>query len=103
MFDQMLGKLQDVQQKMDQLKERLEHVTVTGDANGVVATVNGNRKLVNIDIPENLVAAADKDQLEDLVTVAVNRALGKAQDVADAEGAALSREVLPGGFPGMMG
>lgn len=103
MFDQMLGKLQDMQQKMDQLKERLERVTVTGDANGVVVTMNGNRKLVNIDLPESLVAAADKDQLEDLIAVAVNRALTKAQDIADAEGAALSRDMLPGGLPGMFG
>lgn len=103
MFDQMLGKLQDMQQKMDQLKERLDRVTVTGDADGVVVTMNANRKMVNIDLADSLVAAADKEQLEDLIMVAVNRAMVKAQEVSDAEGAALSRDVLPGGLPGMFG
>lgn len=100
MFDQMLGKLQDLQQRMDSLKKRLDNVTVTAEAEGVVATMNGNKKLVNISISDALIASGDKEQIEDLITIAINRVSEKAQDVADAEGSAIGRDLVPG-FPGM--
>lgn len=100
MFDQMLGKLQDLQQRMDSLKKRLDNVTVTAEAEGVVATMNGNKKLVNIIISDALLATGDKEQIEDLITIAINRVSEKAQDVADAEGSAIGRDLVPG-FPGM--
>lgn len=100
MFDQMLGKLQDLQQRMDSLKKRLDSVTVSAEADGVVAVMNGNKKLVNITISDALMATGDKEQIEDMITIAINRVSEKAQDIADAEGAAIGRDIVPG-FPGM--
>lgn len=97
----MLGKLQDLQQRMDNLKKRLETVTVTAEAEGVVVTMNGNRKLTNISISDDLLATGDKEQIEDMITIAINRVSDKAQNVADAEGAAIGKDIVPG-FPGMV-
>lgn len=100
MFDQMLGKLQDLQQRMDSLKKRLDTVTVTAEAEGVTVTMNGNKKLTNISISDALLATGDKEQIEDMITIAINRVSVKAQEVADAEGSAIGRDIVPG-FPGM--
>ena len=57
MFD-ILSKLGDVKKKMDEIKSRLDAVTVDGDAgNGkVLVTVTGNRKLKSIHIDNSLLS-----------------------------------------------
>lgn len=97
-----MGKLGEMQQRMDDMKKRLDNVTVTGEAGSglVKATSTGNRKIVNIQIQPELLQEGDAEALEDLVTVAVNRALEQAEKLAEAEGAAMGRDILPG-FPGM--
>lgn len=103
MFDDMLNQLQQMQERLGELKKRLDSIMVKGEVeNGaVVVKMNGNGRLLNLDISDELLQAQDKEQLEELVTVAINRAMERAQDVADTERAALSREMLPG-FPGMV-
>lgn len=97
-----MGKLGEMQQRMEDMKKRLDSITVTGEAGSglVKATVTGNRKLVNLQISPVLLQENDAEALEDLVTVAVNRALEQAEKVAEAESAAMGRDMLPG-FPGM--
>ena len=64
------------------------------------ATATGNRKLVNVTIAPQLLQENDAEALEDLVTVAVNRALEQAEKLAEAESTAMGRDMLPG-FPGL--
>ena len=102
MFGDLMGKLGEMQQRMEDMKKRLDNITVVGEAgNGLVkATVTGNRKLVNLQISPELIADQDAEAIEDLVTVAVNRALEQAEQLAEAEGSAMGKDLLPG-FPGM--
>ncbi|CAN5285092.1 YbaB/EbfC family nucleoid-associated protein [soil metagenome] len=102
MFGDLMGKLGEMQQRMEDMKKRLDTITVIGEAgNGLVkATATGNRKLVNLQISPELLEENDAEALEDLITVAVNRALEQAEKLAEAESTAMGRDMLPG-FPGM--
>ncbi|HNR20101.1 MAG TPA: YbaB/EbfC family nucleoid-associated protein [Bacteroidia bacterium] len=96
----MLNKLYEAQKKMQEVKERLDKISVTGKAGNddVVVDMNGNLKITSVKISDELVTLNDKEQLEDLISVACNRALDAAQNVAQAEMAAASKGLLPGIF-----
>ncbi len=100
MFD-ILSKLGDVKKKMDEIKSRLDAVSVDGDAgNGKVkVTVTGNRKLKSIHIDDSLLSMDAKDELIDLLEMATNNALERAEQVSEAEMKAAGRDFLPG-MPG---
>lgn len=97
MFGDMMGKLQEMQQKTEEIKKRLDHINVEGDAeNGRVKVISSaNRKIISISIADEL-KDADKEELEDLVILAVNRALEKAEKISEAEMAGAARGMLPG-------
>ncbi len=92
----MFGKLAEAKQKADEIKQRLETITVVGEAeNGAVkVTATGNRRIVDVFIDEKLLG--DREQLQDILTVAVNRALEKADNLAETEMSALTSQLLPG-------
>lgn len=92
----MFGKLAEAKQKAEEIKQRLETITVEGEAeNGAVrVTANGNRRVIDIVIADALLA--DKEQLQDILAAAVNRAIEKADKVSEAEMQALSSQLLPG-------
>lgn len=96
----MLDKLYEAQKKMKEVKERLDKISVTGKAGNdeVIVDMNGNLKITAVKISDVLMATGHKEQLEDLITVACNRALDAAQNVAQAEMAAASKGLLPGIF-----
>lgn len=73
----MLGKVKEVQSKMKEAQENLGHITTTGEAGAgmVVATVNGKKELINLEIDESLFTPDDKDMLKDLIIAAVNKAI----------------------------
>ena len=81
----MMKKLQEMQQKVEETKARLDTITVEGKAsNGKVAvTMTGNRKVNAIVINEEL-TNLDKEELEDLLVIATNDALEKAEKVNEA-------------------
>jgi nucleoid-associated protein EbfC len=92
----MFGKLNEAKQKADEIKQRLDTISVTGEAeNGAVKVMaTANRKITDIIIDEKLMA--DREQLQDILTVAVNRALENADKVSEAEMQALTSQLLPG-------
>jgi len=95
MFGNMMGKLQEMQQKTEEIKKRLDTISVKGDAeNGMVTvTATGNRKITAIEISEEL---SDKEQIEDLCILAVNRALEEAEKVYESEMKDVAKGMLPG-------
>jgi nucleoid-associated protein EbfC len=101
MFGDMMGKLQELKQKMEETKKRLENITVKADSGegAVVVTANGAKKIVNISIAEEK-TIGNKEELEDLLLVAVNRALEKAENVHESEMQGATKDFLPG-MPGL--
>lgn len=96
-----MGKLQEMQQRMEETKRRLDAINVEAEAgNGAVKiTVTANRTVKNISINEEL-HKGDKEELEDLLVVAMNRALAEAERVNENEMRNAASGMLPG-FPGM--
>jgi DNA-binding YbaB/EbfC family protein len=101
MFDQ-LGKMKELQSKMEEVKNRLESIILIGEAgNGEIKVMcNGNKKIKNVEINNTLFKTADKEQVEELVVVATNRALEQADKVNEAEMQSAAMGML-GGFSGL--
>jgi DNA-binding YbaB/EbfC family protein len=97
MFD-LLGKLQEAQQKMQEGKQKLADVTINGEAGegAVTVTVTGNREVKTISIVNQLLAPERKEELEDLLITALNRALGNAEKLWEDEMKGLAGGMLGG-------
>ena len=98
MFGDMMGKLRDMQQKTEEIKKRLDTISVEAEAeNGLVKVIcTANRKISSIEISQDLVEKRDKDQIEELTLIAINRALDKAEKVSEAEMQGVAKGMLPG-------
>jgi DNA-binding YbaB/EbfC family protein len=98
MFGDMLSKLQEAQQKMQEGKQKLGAVIIDGEAgNGLVkVSVTGNREVKAISIDNQLMAADKKEELEDLLITALNRALTNAEQAFDDEMKGLAGGMLGG-------
>jgi len=83
----MMGKVKELQEKMQQAQGELQHLTATGEAGGglVKATANGHRALLKLEIDPSLLTPEDRDMLPDLVVAAVNKALEAAAELARQE------------------
>ena len=93
----MLEKLQHLKQQSEESKEKLNGTLITEDAGGglVRITLNGNRELKGLEINGSL-NDLDKSDLEDLLTVAFNRALGKVNELNEQEVMSSARNLFPG-------
>jgi len=86
-MNQMMKQVKKMQAQMLKAQEELEHKTVEGSAGGgvVTVTVNGHKKILSIDIKPEVVDPEDIEMLQDLVLTAVNDALTKAEELANAD------------------
>lgn len=104
MFGDLFGKLQEAQQKMNDSKERLKHITVEAEAgNGMVKVIaTGNREIKSLEVDPSLLQADRKEELEDLLITALNRAMKNAENVWESEMKNVAGGMLGGmGLPGM--
>jgi DNA-binding YbaB/EbfC family protein len=76
--------MKQMQNRLMKIQEGLANETVEATAGGgvVKAVVTGQQKLVSIEIDPAAVDPEDVEMLQDLVVVAVNDALAKAQELA---------------------
>ena len=93
----MMEKLQAMQGRMEEIKNRLETIVVRGEAeNGkIIVQINGNRKVKDIQLDPELLTG-DKEQLEELLAVAVNRAIEQADNVNNSEMQSAAMGMMPG-------
>ena len=85
---------------MEDVKSKLDQISVTGEAQGVKVSLNGNKVVTSIDIPQMILDDRDKDQIEDLLILALNKGLENAENVAQSEGASAMKGMLPN-IPGL--
>lgn len=100
----MFGKISDMQAKMKEVQERLDELIVEAEAGGGMVKVkaNGNRKILSIELDEDVIDPDDKEMVEDLVVAGVNKALEKAEEAAKQKMQEVYKNLLPGGgIPGM--
>jgi nucleoid-associated protein EbfC len=100
----MFDKIFEAQQKAGEVKKRLDAITVTGTAEGgkITVSANGNKVLQSVTINEEFLKEADKEELEELLVIAVNKALEQAENVNQTEMAAMTKDMF-GDLGGMFG
>jgi nucleoid-associated protein EbfC len=96
MFGDMMEQLK---QRMAEVKEKLETMTVTASSAGgaIKVTANGNRKIKSITISKEI-QHADSEELEEQLTVAINRALEQSEALNESQMKDAASGMLP---PGM--
>ena len=104
MFDmmKMMGKVKEMQSKMKEAQEKLADIHVTGEAGAgmVKATVNGQKKVLSVEIDPSLLNESDKDMIQDLVVAAVNKAQEEAEIQAKEEIKRSTDGIMPN-IPGL--
>lgn len=86
-----------MQQALEESKLRLESTIVTGESGGGLVRIemNGNRKLTSLQINTSI-KEMEKEDLEDLLTVALDRAIEAANQVNEQEVSSSARQFIPG-------
>ncbi len=81
----MLKRAQKVQEQVAEFQERLKDQVVEGRAGGglVVAKVNGNQELVDIQIQREVVNPDELEMLQSLVLAAVRQATRKSREMVE--------------------
>lgn len=98
MFNEdMLNKLQGLKAQADESKAKLDELRIEEEAGGglVRVTLNGNRKLLSLNINTDI-KLMDNEDLEDLLTVAFSRALDKANEINEKEVMSSAQSFFPG-------
>ncbi len=102
MFD--MKKAMEMKKRMEEIQNRLDAITVEGESGDgkfkVTVVVTGTKKVKSLSISEELMQSGDKEHLEDLLLIAIERAMEKAQNVSDAEARSAA---MGGGLSGMFG
>jgi nucleoid-associated protein EbfC len=100
-FGALLKQAQQLGGQMGQMTEEMKKRRVTGTAGGgmVEIEVNGLMEVLACRIDPQLFAQNDRELLEDLVTAAVNQAIGKGKQMhAESLRELTGGMPLPGGF-----
>lgn len=93
----MLNKLQVLKKQAEESKSRLDQIKIVEDAGGglVRVSLNGNRKLESLEINADL-NVINKEDLEDLISVALTRALDRANELNEQEVMSSAQSLFPG-------
>ncbi len=100
-MQQMLKQAQKMQQDMATLQEDIEQreFSATSGGGAVTVTVDGKHTVKSIKINPEIIDPDDAEMLEDLVTVAINEAIGNAIKTSEEEMGAITGGLnMPGLF-----
>jgi DNA-binding YbaB/EbfC family protein len=86
-LEQLMSRAKEAQSKMAELQRELAMQRVEGSAGGgmVTAVATGALRVLSIEIEPSLLAADDREMLQDLTAAAVNAALSNAQKLVQEE------------------
>lgn len=96
----MMAKLKEAQKKVEDTKERLNHVLVDEQSNDgkLKVTLTANRTIKSIAVDDDLLE--DKEMLEDYLIMTLNKAIARATQINESELAAVAKEGMPN-IPGL--
>ena len=98
MFGDLMGNMQEKQKAM---QDQLATVEITESMDGLTITANGAREIINIDIDPSLLS--DKEQLEDLLVVTMNKVLERVAATEAEMSQKMISDLLPPGMEGLFG
>lgn len=90
----------EMQKQMEAIKQRLDasFVEATSPENRVMVRMNGNRRVQQVQLDSQWLKEADSEEVSELIQIAVNRALEKADQLNEAEMRSVAGSMLPGMF-----
>ena len=94
----MMEKLQEMQNAVEESKKRLENIYVKGESSDgrIRFVMDGNRVVKDVKVDESLLTVENKEELEDLLAVAFNRALEDANHINENEMKSTAAGMIPG-------
>lgn len=100
----MFDKLMQAQQKAEEVKKRLDSISVFGEVESgkIKVTATANKEIKEISIDPAFLSTAEKEEVEELLVIAINKALTQADQVSQSEMQAVTNDML-GGLGGMFG
>jgi DNA-binding protein YbaB len=100
----MFDKIAQAQQMAGEIKKKLDNISVRSEVEGgkICVVSTANKAISAIEIDTNFLKTVEKEELEDLLLIAVNRALEQAENVSQAEMQAATRNMF-GDLGGMFG
>lgn len=90
----MMGKMQEAQKQVQEIKNRLDTVHLKEGDEEITITITGNREIKDVEISTALLE--DKDELQDKLVIALNRAIEKANQRHEEEMQGAAKGMLPG-------
>jgi len=100
-LEDIMAMAQNVQNELTKAQAGLDTIEVEGTAGGGLVKVKASAKgrIIGIDIDDSLLAASEKQMLEDLIVAAFNDAKAKADAASSAEMSKMTSGLpLPPGF-----
>jgi nucleoid-associated protein EbfC len=100
-MNNLIKQAQKFQQQMEQMQKELETKEYSATAGGGAVTVyaNGKKQIIDINIDPEVVDPDDVEMLEDLIMLACNEALKKAEEETAGEMKKLTGGLnIPGGL-----
>ncbi|HET8827738.1 MAG TPA: YbaB/EbfC family nucleoid-associated protein [Pelobium sp.] len=98
----MFDKIFEAQQKAEEVKKRLETITLSEEVEGgaIKVTATAGKTIKSISIDENFLKENGVEGIEDLLVTAINKVLAQAENVSQTEMAAMTSQML-GGMDGL--
>ena len=97
-MNNMMKQLKKAQENMQKKQEEIEATILEVDKGMVKVEITGKKEIKSITIEPELVDPDDVEMLEDLIMVAVNEAIAKADDLMNSEMGKLTGGL---GIPGL--
>lgn len=103
----LMKNLPKLQAAMQEMQTKLGQIAVEGNAGAgmVIVTVNGRMEMTKCRISEEAMKLNDREMLADLVSAAVNMAIGKAREEVAKASQSMAQDaglpIPPGVLPGM--
>lgn len=94
----MMKQLKKAQENMQKKQEEIERATLEVDKGMVKVEITGKKEITSITLDPEIVDKDDVEMLEDLIMVAVNEAIAKADDLMNTEMGKLTGGL---GIPGL--
>lgn len=93
----MMAKMEEMKRLSDESKSRLDSIIVEGESGGGLIRIEltGNRQLKSVQINGDH-KSMEKEDLEDLITVALNRAMESANNLNESEVMNSAKNIFPG-------
>jgi DNA-binding protein YbaB len=103
MIGDLFSKLQEARQKIEEAKKKLNDIVIEiqVESGAIKIKANANKVITDIKISEDYMKSTSPEKFEEMLLIAVNRALEEAAQKGEIEMKEITKGMLPN-FPGLI-